>query len=77
MGLRVQLLVTLAWEQNEIVETATVLWPSGLETIIDTPAINQYHAISEVSCVLDVDHCIFCIRVLSRGVCGHYCARRV
>ncbi len=40
---------------NEIVETATVLWPSGLETILETPAINQYHAISEVSCVLDVD----------------------
>jgi hypothetical protein len=39
---------------NQIVETATVLWPSGLETILDTPAINQYHAISEVSCVLDV-----------------------
>jgi len=39
---------------NEVVETATVKWPSGLETIIDTPAINQYHTINEASCLVDV-----------------------
>ena len=39
---------------NQIVETAMVQWPSGLETIIDTPAINQYHTINEATCLVEV-----------------------
>ena len=39
---------------DESVETATVKWPSGLETIIDNPAINQYHTINEAPCLVDV-----------------------
>jgi len=39
---------------NEVVETATVKWPSGLETVIDNPAINQYHTINEAPCLVDV-----------------------
>ena len=54
MGLLVHLHVTLDLGATEVVETATVKWPSGLETIIDTPAINQYHTINEASCLVDV-----------------------
>ncbi len=39
---------------SESVETATVLWPSGFETVLDLPAINQYHTINEALCLLEV-----------------------
>jgi len=39
---------------SESVETATVFWPSGLETILDLPDINQYHTIFEAPCLVDV-----------------------
>ena len=39
---------------SESVETATVFWPSGLETVLDLPDINQYHTIFEAPCLVDV-----------------------
>ena len=39
---------------NEVVDQAVVKWPSGLETVIDNPGINQYHNVLEVPCVVDV-----------------------
>jgi hypothetical protein len=40
--------------QHETVEQAIVKWPSGLETVIDNPAIDQYHNVLEVPCTVDV-----------------------
>ena len=40
--------------QHETVTQATVKWPSGLETVIDNPAIDQYHNVLEVPCTVDV-----------------------
>lgn len=31
-----------------------IFWPSGIETIIDNPAINQYHTIIEANCTLPI-----------------------
>ncbi|HIO15556.1 MAG TPA: T9SS type A sorting domain-containing protein [Flavobacteriales bacterium] len=39
---------------SETVETATIMWPSGLETVIDNPAINQFHVINEAPCIVEV-----------------------
>ncbi|PCJ81503.1 MAG: hypothetical protein COA49_05260 [Bacteroidetes bacterium] len=39
---------------SNVVETAVISWPSGLETIIDNPAINQFHVINEAPCLVDV-----------------------
>jgi len=36
------------------VDTATVLWPSGMESVIVNPAIDQYHTVLEVPCTVDV-----------------------
>lgn len=40
---------------NETVETATIQWPSGLETVINNPEIDQYHSISEAPCLVSVE----------------------
>ena len=34
-----------------MVDEAVVKWPSGIETAIPMPAINQYHNIVEAPCV--------------------------
>lgn len=39
---------------HEVVDQAVVKWPSGLETVIDNPAIDQYHNVLEVPCLVDV-----------------------
>ena len=36
---------------HETVETAVIQWPSGLETVINDPEIDQYHSISEAPCL--------------------------
>ena len=36
------------------VDQAVISWPSGLETVIDNPAIDQYHTVLEVPCTVDV-----------------------
>ena len=40
--------------EHEVVDQATVKWPSGAETVIDNPAIDQYHNVLEVPCLVDV-----------------------
>ncbi len=40
---------------NEIVETATIQWPSGLEMVIDNPSIDQYHTVSEAPCLVELE----------------------
>ncbi len=39
---------------TEVVEEATIQWPSGLETVIDNPEVDQYHNVLEVPCTVDV-----------------------
>ena len=39
---------------HEVVETATIKWPSGMETTIENPAIDQYHNFLEAPCMTDV-----------------------
>ena len=39
---------------HESVHQAVVKWPSGFETVIANPAIDQYHNVLEVSCTTDV-----------------------
>ena len=39
---------------SESVETATIQWPSGFETLLDLPEINQYHTIFEAPCLIDI-----------------------
>ena len=39
----------------EEVETATIQWPSGLETVIENPVIDQYHSVSEAPCLINVE----------------------
>jgi len=39
---------------SEAVETAVITWPSGLETIIENPEIDQYHVVNEAPCLIDV-----------------------
>jgi hypothetical protein len=39
---------------SEYVETAVITWPSGLETIIENPEIDQYHVVNEAPCLIDV-----------------------
>jgi len=38
----------------DVVDQAVVKWPSGQETVIDNPAIDQYHNVLEVPCLVDV-----------------------
>jgi len=40
---------------NEVVETATVFWPSGLTTELTTPAVDQYHTVLEVPCTVPLE----------------------
>jgi hypothetical protein len=40
---------------HEVVETATIKWPSGMETVIDNPAIDQYHNFLEAPCMTSVE----------------------
>ena len=40
---------------SESVETAVITWPSGLETIIENPEIDQYHVVNEAPCLVDVE----------------------
>lgn len=40
---------------NDVIETATIKWPSGLQTIIDNPAIDTYHNLLEAPCTLEVE----------------------
>ena len=37
----------LALATNEVVDQAVVKWPSGMETVIDNPGIDQYHNVLE------------------------------
>ena len=39
----------------DVVETATVFWPSGLTTSLTTPAIDQYHTVLEVPCTVPLE----------------------
>ncbi len=36
------------------VDQAVISWPSGVQTVIDNPAIDQYHTVLEVPCTIDV-----------------------
>jgi hypothetical protein len=38
---------------SNTVEQVTIYWPSGLETVIDNPAINTFHSLAESPCQLD------------------------
>ena len=40
---------------NDVVETATVFWPSGLTTELTTPAVDQYHTVLEVPCTVPLE----------------------
>lgn len=40
---------------HEVVETATIKWPSGMETTIENPAIDQYHNFLEAPCMATVE----------------------
>ncbi len=40
---------------HEAVETATIKWPSGMETTIENPAIDQYHNFLEAPCMTTVE----------------------
>lgn len=40
---------------HETIETATIKWPSGMETTIDNPAIDQYHNLLEAPCMTEVE----------------------
>ena len=40
---------------HEVIETATIKWPSGMETIIENPAIDQYHNLLEAPCMTSVE----------------------
>ncbi|MDA0912842.1 MAG: FG-GAP-like repeat-containing protein [Bacteroidetes bacterium] len=40
---------------HDAVEVATIKWPSGLEIVIDNPAIDQYHNLLEAPCVADIE----------------------
>jgi hypothetical protein len=40
---------------HEVVETATIKWPSGMETTIENPAIDQYHNFLEAPCMTTVE----------------------
>lgn len=39
---------------HEAIETATIKWPSGMETVIENPAIDQYHNFLEAPCMAEV-----------------------
>ena len=39
----------------DVVDQAVIKWPSGLETIIDNPEIDQYHTVNEAPCFVDVE----------------------
>ena len=41
--------------ENDVVETATVFWPSGLTTALTTPAVDQYHTVLEVPCTVPLE----------------------
>ena len=40
---------------HDVVDEAVVKWPSGIETAIPMPAINQYHNVVEAPCVAQVE----------------------
>ena len=37
---------------EDVVESATVFWPSGLTTTLSQPAVDQYHTVLEVPCTV-------------------------
>ena len=39
---------------HDAVDQAVVKWPSGAETVIDNPGIDQYHNVLEVPCLVEV-----------------------
>ena len=39
----------------KVVENVTIHWPSGLETVIENPEIDQYHSVSEAPCLVDLE----------------------
>lgn len=41
--------------QSEAVDSLVVLWPSGVRTVIENPAINAAHKVLEASCTLDAE----------------------
>ena len=40
--------------EHESIETATISWPSGMQTFIENPAIDQYHNLLEAPCMTDL-----------------------
>lgn len=40
---------------NDTVDQVVINWPSGLETVIDNPEIDQYHTVNEAPCLVDVE----------------------
>jgi hypothetical protein len=40
--------------ENDTVETATISWPSGMQTEIENPGIDQYHNLLEAPCMTDL-----------------------
>ena len=40
---------------SDVVETATVFWPSGLTTVLTQPATDQYHTVLEVPCTVPLE----------------------
>ena len=39
----------------DVVDQAVIKWPSGFETVIDNPEIDQYHTVNEAPCFVDVE----------------------
>ena len=48
----------------DVVETATVFWPSGLTTELAAPAVDQYHTVLEVPCTVPL-----AIEVSATSIC--------
>jgi len=40
---------------HDAITTATIKWPSGMETLIENPAIDQYHNFLEAPCMTSVE----------------------
>jgi len=40
---------------HDAIATATIKWPSGMETLIENPAIDQYHNFLEAPCMTSVE----------------------
>lgn len=40
--------------ETDVVETATISWPSGMQTVIENPGTDQYHNLLEAPCMTEL-----------------------